>query len=459
MFPFTFASKLRAPAYALAAIPIFLSQHALVFAVFRWLGRTPPLDFWFAVLPLRTLATLDRASTLVMVLAIAFMLAVALALASLSFRRASDADIDEWIAAYAIAPIVQLPVILALCVWPSRTRAEPPAEAGDLAAAHPARIAVTFGVVAGMALTLFAVAVGALFFRTYGFGMFVISPFVIGAMTGYFGNRAGDLGVWRTSRLVMGAALLGGIALIAFALEGVVCLVLVAPLGFAVALLGGLMGRAVALYTRRSPRSTLSAAALLPLVFALESVLATTISFDTVESIDIDAPPAVVWSSIVQMEPITEAPGLPFRLGVAYPLGGRIVGEGVGALRYGEFSTGTATERVTEWVPERKLAFVVVEDMPAMRELSPYRHVHTPHLQGYFRTTLTSFEIVPRADGGSAIIERTSHELKLEPAVYWLPLARFVVHANNARVLEHIRRAAEARARGVALRAAIIVER
>jgi uncharacterized membrane protein YhaH (DUF805 family) len=115
MFPFTFASKLRAPAYALAAIPIFLSQHALVFAVFRWLGRTPPLDFWFAVLPLRTLATLDRASTLVMVLAIAFMLAVALALASLSFRRASDADIDEWIAAYAIAPIVQLPVILALC--------------------------------------------------------------------------------------------------------------------------------------------------------------------------------------------------------------------------------------------------------------------------------------------------------------------------------------------------------
>lgn len=447
MFPFTFAGKLRAPAYALSAVPIFLSQHVLVLAVFKWFGRTLPLDFWFAVVPLRMLATLDQASPLVVILAVAFMLAVALALASLSFRRASDAQIDEWIAAYAIAPIIQIPVILALCVWPSRARAEPPAATGHLAAAHPAWIAVAFGVVAGIGLTLAAVVVGALVFRAYGFGMFVMSPFVIGATAGFFGNRSGDLGYARTNKLVMGAALLGGIALVGFALEGVVCLVLAAPLGFGVAFLGGLMGRAIALRTQRSARSTLSAAALLPLAFALDSVLIATISFDTVESIDIGASPAMVWSSIVQMEPMTEAPALPFRLGVAYPLGGKIVGEGVGALRYGEFSTGTATERVTEWVPERMLAFDVIEDMPSMIELSPYEHVHSPHIRGYFRTTRTSFEIVPRADGGSTIVERTSHELKLEPAFYWLPLARFVVHANNARVLGHIRRAAEAKAR------------
>ncbi len=446
MLPFTFAGKLRAPAYAFSIVPIFLSQHFLVFLVFEGFGRMPPLDFWFAVVPLRTLATLDRASPLVMILAIAFMLPVALALASLSFRRASDANLNEWIAAYAIAPIVQIPVILALCVWPSRPSAAPAAPTSHIPATHAAWTAVTFGVIAGMGLTLFAVAVGALVFRTYGFGLFVVSPFVIGATAGYFGNRADDLGTSGTIRLVIGAALLGGVALIAVALEGAVCLVLAAPLGLGVAVLGGLMGRAIALRTQRSPGSTLSAAALLPLAFALESVLITTINFDTVESIEIGAPPAAVWSAIVHMQPMTEAPGLPFRLGVAYPLGGRIVGEGVGALRYGEFSTGTAIERVTEWVAERKLAFVVIEDMPAMRELSPYANVHAPHVRGYFRTTRTSFEIVPRPDGGSTIIERTSHELKLEPAFYWLPLARLVVHANNTRVLEHIRRESEARA-------------
>ena len=143
------------------------------------------------------------------------------------------------------------------------------------------------------------------------------------------------------------------------------------------------------------------------------------------------------------MDRIGEPPALPFRLGVAYPLSGEIIGEGVGATRRGEFSTGVALEQVTEWVPNRKLTFVVLVDVPSMRELSPWRHVHAPHVTGYFNSMRTSFELVPRADGGTEIIERTSHELKLEPALYWLPLARWIVQLNNARVLSHIRQQAE----------------
>jgi hypothetical protein len=42
------------------------------------------------------------------------------------------------------------------------------------------------------------------------------------------------------------------------------------------------------------------------------------------------------------------------------------------------------------------------------------------------------------------VIERTSHTLRLDPVLYWLPLARWVVAANNARVFAHIRRQSEA---------------
>src|SRR5204863_653178 len=139
-------------------------------------------------------------------------------------------------------------------------------------------------------------------------------------------------------------------------------------------------------------------------------------------------------------DPIEGPLALPFRLGVAYPLRGELRGEGVGAERLGEFSTGTAIERVTEWILDQKLAFVVVRDIPGMRELSPYEHVHAPHVVGYFLTTSTSFELEPLPDGGTAIVEHTSHVLKLDPVFYWLPLARWVVHANNARVLAHISR-------------------
>ena len=115
----------------------------------------------------------------------------------------------------------------------------------------------------------------------------------------------------------------------------------------------------------------------------------------------------------------------------------------VRTLRYGDFSTGTAIERVTEWEVNRKLAFVVLKDIPGLRELSPYRHVHAPHVHGYFTTRETSFELIPRAGGITEIVERTSHQLKLDPALYWLPFARHMVDTNNARVLRHIKAQAE----------------
>ena len=118
-------------------------------------------------------------------------------------------------------------------------------------------------------------------------------------------------------------------------------------------------------------------------------------------------------------------------------------GAGVGALRYGDFSTGTAIERVTEWEENQKLTFVVLKDIPGLRELSPYRHVHAPHVHGYFTTRETSFELVEKPGGITEIVERTSHELKLDPALYWLPFARYMVDQTMRGCLRHIKKQAE----------------
>jgi hypothetical protein len=303
------------------------------------------------------------------------------------------------------------------------------------------------GMVAGTALTLFAVAVGALGFGGYGFGMFFVSPFLIGAVTAYVANRAEDIGTRRTSHIVAGATALGGISLVLTALEGMVCIVMASPLAIGVALLGGLFGRAIALRRQRPANQALSVFVFLPVVYALELLLPSAIDFDSLQTVNVDAPPEAVWKSLLRMDMTDEPLTLPFRLGLAYPMRGEVIGEGVGALRRGEFSTGIAIERVTEWVPTRKLAFVVEIDVPSMRELSPYPNMHTPHLFGYFRTGITSFELVPQPDGRTQIIERTSHQLKLDPVLYWLPMARWIVDANNARVLAHIKRQAEQRVR------------
>jgi uncharacterized membrane protein YhaH (DUF805 family) len=444
---FEFKGKMRPLPYALWSFGVFFTQYLAVYVASATQGQEAKVEWWASIMPLRALFVHNAIPDLTLIVAFAYLLIATWALAALAFRRAADADISEWIAVFAIAPVIQIPVILCLCFAPSRSAQDHPPVADRSNAAEPAWPAAALGVVVGMGLTLFAVAMGALLFGVYGFGIFVASPFVIGAATAYFANRKTDLGASRTSLLVASAAALGSIALVMVALEGLVCIAVAAPLGLGVALVGGVLGRAVALSTRRSTEQSLSGLALLPLVFAIETIFPASTSFDTYQSIDVHAPPEAVWQSIIRMDSIDEPLALPFRLGVAYPLRGEIIGEGVGAERRGEFSTGTALESVTEWVPNQKLAFVVVHDVPAMRELSPYQHVHAPHISGYMRTKQTSFELSARSDGHTEIIERSSHELKLEPLAYWLPVARWVVHENNARVLAHIRRHAERGAR------------
>ena len=86
-------------------------------------------------------------------------------------------------------------------------------------------------------------------------------------------------------------------------------------------------------------------------------------------------------------------------------------------------------------------------DPPAMRELSPYARVKAPHDNGYFRTTGDDVTLTPLPGGRTRLTLASHHELDLEPALYWTPLAQWAVRANTRRVLGHIRAQAEAAAR------------
>jgi uncharacterized membrane protein YhaH (DUF805 family) len=437
----SFDGNIQRMPYAFWSTAAFFSQHLVAVLVFDI--RHLPTDWSFYLLPLRSMVTLSRPSDPALILALAFGLLLAWLMSALAFRRAADANVSEWIAGVAIVPVLQIPAILFLSAVPSHAP-RPDAPAADDADERKRRwLPAAQGVIAGIALTLFSVAVSALVFGVYGYGLFIVSPFIIGAVAAYLANRKSDIGPKASARIAFSAALLGGLGLVATSLEGLLCIVMASPLAIPVALVGGLLGHSIATFRRRPARQTLSGIALLPIVFATEYAFPPMTNFETQQIILVRAPAEAVWNVIIRMDMMDGPLALPFRLGVAYPLGGEVAGEGVGATRRGVFSTGTAIERVTEWIPGRKLAFTVEKDVPSIDEISPYRQVHAPHAVGYFRTSLTSFELAPRPDGDTEIIERTSHQLKLGPVYYWLPMARWIVRENNARVLEHVRRQAE----------------
>jgi hypothetical protein len=306
-------------------------------------------------------------------------------------------------------------------------------------ATHVDVAAVIQALFAGVATIILAVLVSAVLLGSYGWGLFVLTPFMVGVTTSYVANRRALLPEGHTWRVVLAAAGLGCLSLVLLALEGIVCILMAAPLGAVVAVAGGELGRAIARSRHRDGATPLVSIAILPAVFMLEAAMPPSVTMTTQDTIDISAPPAEVWRALTSSSDIGPGPGLVFRAGLAYPIRGRILSEGVGAERLGQFSTGTARERITDWVPGRKLAFAVLTQPPAMAEFSPFDEVHAPHVRGYFETKSTSFELRPLPGGRTELVASGSHVLRLDPVLYWEPMARWTIHQNTRRVLQHIR--------------------
>ena len=105
-----------------------------------------------------------------------------------------------------------------------------------------------------------------------------------------------------------------------------------------------------------------------------------------VSSIEIDAPPDVVWKHLIEFPPIPEPDELLFKTGIAYPINARIEGTGVGAIRHCNFTTGSFVEPITIWDAPRLLRFDVEQQPAPMRELS-FWDIDAPHLHDYFVST------------------------------------------------------------------------
>ena len=69
------------------------------------------------------------------------------------------------------------------------------------------------GLLSGVGICVAGVVIASLMLGSYGAGLFLATPLVVGITTAYLANRDRDVGVARTSGLVSAAIALGGLAL------------------------------------------------------------------------------------------------------------------------------------------------------------------------------------------------------------------------------------------------------
>ena len=364
---------------------------------------------------------------------------------TMMMRRAIDAGRSPaWCAGFFV-PILNYAVMLWLGLLPSEAPREELPSAAQVTTADRYRSAL-LGLLGATVVALLAVLVSIVAFGTYGVTLFVATPFIQGMVVGWAFNRRETRSsaetvsvVWLSLFLVAGAILL-------FALEGVVCVAMALPLAAIVALLGGMIGRTIA--NRRVPPGLGYAGMLfvLPTGALMEKISTVAPTYEVVSSVDVAAPPSVVWNRVVQFDRIQERPAWYFRAGIAYPIRATIAGVGHGAIRRCEFSTGAFVEPITVWDEPRRLAFDVVEQPAPLRELSIYSKVYAPHINGYFNSTRGEFRLIPTAGGHTRLEGHTWYSVAIYPQGYWRATSEFLLHRIHLRVLRQVKRESESAA-------------
>lgn len=376
---------------------------------------------------------------------------------SMSVRRAADAGMGPFTGFLFVVPGFNYLLMLILAVAPSAkkgTRWVPPDPNGPYRTPDaappppsapkpidPAVRATMLGFLGSVGLGLAMIAISVNAMQLYGGALFFGTPVAMGATTAFFFNQHRPRGLPATIGLAVLCIVVTGSAVLLFAIEGLLCLLMAAPIAIVLAIVGAIIGWAIARHTTARPvaaRWMLMLGAL-PGFAGAEAKTATPNLHAVVTTIEIDAPPEKVWPNVIGFSELPPPPEPYFQLGIAYPMRARIEGEGVGAVRRCEFSTGPFVEPITAWEPPRRLAFDVASQPPSMTELSPYKDVRAAHLEGYMVSRRGEFRLVPLPGNRTRLEGTTWYTLALYPEEYWTVFGEMLLHSIHGRVLGHIK--------------------
>ncbi len=373
-------------------------------------------------------------------------------------RRLRDCEHPLWVSGLFFVPFANVLFFGVLCCWPSApgiTQFTKDAREGEgffrKITKAEALTAAGLAILATTVIGIVMVIVGTQFQANYGWGLFVAVPFCLGL----FSTLIYSYRTPRTQReclmVSIAPAVLMGVGLLLLAVEGVICIAMAAPLGLGLSALGGIVGYGVqeGRWKLRGRPAMMGIVLLtMPVWMGLDPSIEGEPPLLVVHSsIEISAPPEVVWEKVVAFTQIPEQREWLFHTGIAYPIRATLTGKGAGAVRRCEFSTGAFVEPIEIWDEPRLLRFGVTENPAPMEELTPYRQIEPPHLKGYFVSREGQFELKSLPGNRTKLTGTTWYTDRIWPSTYWRVWSDYIIHHIHLRVLSHIKAEAEGAAK------------
>jgi uncharacterized membrane protein YhaH (DUF805 family) len=373
---------------------------------------------------------------------------------NMTIRRLRDAALPLWLVCLFFIPFVNVLFLLTLCLLPSKHN-DTADEAAPWPHVRPLDRIIPRGKLASVMLSicvttiigLVSLSLSTLVIGSYGWSLFIALPFCMGLFAVLLHSYHEPRSLESCLQVsVMPIVILAAI-LLAMAIEGIICLLMAAPIALLLTLLGGSIGFVIQAHhwgVRHKPAMLTAVLLVLPSAFFGEHAAALKPPDFVVHSaVEINASPETVWHQVITFSEIPPPHELLFRAGIAYPIRAEISGSGVGATRLCIFSTGPFEEPITVWDEPHLLKFGVTKNPAPLNELSPYKNLHAPHLHGYFISHGGQFSLTALPGGRTRLEGTTWYQHNMWPATYWSWWSNYVIHRIHMRVLTHIRERAE----------------
>ncbi len=272
----------------------------------------------------------------------------------------------------------------------------------------------------------------------YGIFIFFLVPFFVGFTPAILYGHKNQITFKEARDIAFFTLAIYSLCLIFFAIEGLICILMAAPIGFLFTWIGSIFGHMVTnKQTNNAPKTLIVLIIAFPAFSFLEKNSKPELT-SVVSSIEINATPETVWKNVIRFPKLKEPNELIFKTGIAYPIDASIDGKGVGAIRHCNFTTGSFVEPITVWNEPHLLKFSVDEQPAPMKEVS-FWDINAPHLHDYFVSKEGQFKLTKLANGNTLLEGTTWYYHDIKPSIYWSLWSNYIVHKIHNRVLEHIK--------------------
>jgi uncharacterized membrane protein YhaH (DUF805 family) len=364
----------------------------------------------------------------------------------LCIKRLRSAQLAPWMVMFFFIPFINFILFIVLASIPEKDNVSI-SKNGFLEKLIPkskyGSAMFSVGIVLVISLAITGLLIN--YLHDYGWSLFVGVPFFLGFGSVLIYGYHKRLKYKEALSVALLSILFFNLIIFIIAFEGIICIVM----GFPIIFFIGWIGASIAYAIQDNQKPVITNVFTIPVLFIpiagfiehSEERKPLTVSVKT--EIIINAPKQAVWNQLVAFSEIDPPTELLFKTGIAYPTHAEINGNGVGAIRKCNFTTGPFIEPITIWDEPNLLEFGVLDQPPPMIEWSIYQDLEIVHLEGYFKSEKGQFKLNELSNGQTQLLGTTWYHHDIWPSFYWRLWSDYILHRIHIRVLNHIKKEAE----------------